>query len=476
MLFYSNMKRIIFILLLFATCTANAEFLKDYDALKNSRNYNEPHYVGMADPVSNKGGGLFSWVTDDLRPEAWGIILKSTEEGKQGSWVRQDLTRISPDWLGACNIQKTKSGQSPTFRNLGYDEETIRRRYFMYIKDISLDDTPDWAALQLACRFQELGYEAITLSALPYYINRSVILPETRKNNETRHFILEGNGAEIYQVDNTAISFFYTLPSSQKISQDIFTARRFTLRNFSIYGKAPAGSGSKGIVIGGTFHSLLEDIVCSNLDTGIVLRHAMSTVIKRCNSVNCFSVNYFFGSGYGVWPGATAINSSSNQSQVVSSRSVAYTRQDACVVIMHSSECRVDDFTLDGGEKKHTNYVVYINTGLATTVKDGYVKGIHGEAMTDSALVKFRGNGNALFEVSDLYIQYPCTLVELEVPTGYAQVNCSHFIYFPDKSNFANKGNGGTWKFEDVLRGKPVNWKAGEGFQVPVKSRIIFKS
>jgi hypothetical protein len=78
-----------------------------------------------------------------------------------------------------------------------------------------------------------------------------------------------------------------------------------------------------------------------------------------------------------------------------------------------------------------------------------------------------------LFSVSDLYIQYPCTLVELEVPSGYAQVNCSHFIYFPDKSNFANKGNGGTWKFEDALRGKQASWRSGTGYSVPVKSRLI---
>jgi hypothetical protein len=461
------------LILLFCHLNLSAAFLKDYEALKNSRNYSEPHYVGMVDSITGKGGGLFAWLNTDLRPEAWGIILKSNESGRQGSWIRQDLTRISPDWLGAVNLPKSRSGLPPTFRNLGYEETTIRQRYFSYIPDISLDDTPDWAALQLACKLQEAGWDAITLTSVSYFINRTVNLPETKKNNENRHFIIEGNGAEIHQIDQTAINFFYTMPLNQKMSQDIFTARRFTLRNFGIYGKAPAGTGSKGIAIGGTFHSLIEDVIVTALDTGIVLRHAMSCVIKRCNAVNNFSVNYFFGSGSGVWTGATAINSSSNQSQIISSRSVAYTSQRACVVIMHSSECRVDDFTLDGGEKKHVDYVVYINTGLATTVKDGYVKGIHGEAMVDSALVKFRGNGNALFEVADLFIQYPCTLVELEVPSGYAQVNCRHFIYYPDRSNFANKGNGGIWKFDDALRGKTADWKTTEGYSIPQKSRIL---
>lgn len=468
------MKTKLLLLFLFIHSFLHAEFLKDYEALKNTRNFSQPHYVGAADQITGKGGGLFNWVENDLRQEAWGIIIKSSQEGKTGSWVRQDVARISPDWFGAVNIQKTKAGLSPTFRNLGYDEEIIRKRYFSYIPDISLDDTPDWAALQLACRLMERGWDSVILSSENYYINRGIQLPETKKNNETRHFIIDGNGAEIYQTGQEAITFFNTMPRTQKMSQDIFTARRFTIRNLSIYGKAPAGSGSKGIAIGGAFHSLIEDVVCTTLDTGIVLRHAMSTVIRRCNSVNCFSVSYFMGSGAGVWEGASAINSSSNQSQIVSSRTVSWTNQKACVVIMHSSECRVDDFTLDGGEKKHTDYVVVINTGLATTVKDGYVKGIHGESMVDSALVKFRGNGNALFEVSDLYIQYPCTLVELEVPSGYAQVNCKHFIYYPDKSNFANRGNGGTWKFEDALRGKQAVWKTGEGFQSPVKSRLIY--
>lgn len=465
--------RFIFILTFsFAVNISSAEFLQDYEALRSSRKYTEPHYIAFADSVTGKGGGLFSWIASDLRPEAWGIIIKSNEEGKQGSWVRQDLTRISPDWLGAYNKAQARNGEAPTFRNLGYDDMTIKRRYFSYIPDISLDDTPDWAALQLACRFQEQGWDAVMLSAEVYYVNRSVRLPETKKNNETRHFIMDGNGAEIKQINKDPIVFFRTMPLTQKQSQDIYTARRFTIRNLSITGKAPAGSGSSGIAIGGTFHSLLEDIVVTTLDTGIVLRHAMSTAIIRCNSVNCFSVSFFLGSGHGAWQGASAINSSSNQSRVTASRTVAFTKQDACVVIQHSSECRVEDFTLDGGEKKHVNYVVLINTGLATTVKDGYVKGIHGEAMVDSALVKFRGNGNALFEVSDLYIQYPCTLVELETPSGYAQVNCKHFIYYPSESNFANRGNGGAWKFEDVHRGKPIKWKTGPGLSEPVKSRL----
>lgn len=464
---------IICIVLISFPCFIHAEFLKDYETLRNSRNYSEPHYIGMADSISKKGGGLFSWIPNDLRPEAWGIIIKSSEEGKQGSWVRQDLSRLSTDWLGACNINKAPNGSAPTFRNLGYELSTIQKRYFLYINDISLDDTPDWAAMQLAFSLQEKGWEAITLSPLPYFINRSLTLPETQKNNETRHFILEGNGAEFYSINDQPFCFFYSIPKHQQMSQNVFTARRFTLRNFSIYGKSKPGGGSSGITIGGSFHSLLEDIVCTALDTGIILRHCMSTEVRRCNSVNCFSVNYYFGSGLGIWDGATAINSSSNQSKIKSSRTVSYIKQNACVVIEHSSECRVEDFTLDGGEKKHTNYVVLINTGLATTVKDGYVKGLHGESMVDSALVKFRGNGNALFEVSDLYIQYPSTLVELEVPSGYAQVNCKHFIYYPEHSNFANKGNGGTWKMEDVLRGRKIKWKAGEGYSVPVKSRFL---
>jgi len=232
------------------------------------------------------------------------------------------------------------------------------------------------------------------------------------------------------------------MPSDQKQSENIFCARRFTIKNLNLRGNSKS-SNDNGIAIGGTFHSLIENIQLAGLDTGIILRHALSTIVTRCNAVGCSSVSYYVGSGNGFWLNGSATNSGSNQTKIISCRQFSGDRQYAGVIIRESSECRVEDFTLDGGGKRHTAFAIYFDTRGATTVKDGYVKGVHGEAAVDSALVKFRGGNAAQFEVTDLYVQYPCTLVELEVIKNGAQVTCSNFSYFPGESNFANKGTNG---------------------------------
>ncbi len=461
------------ILILGAFQTAQAAFLKDYEALSKTELLNEPMVVAMADTITGKGGGTFIYIPDDTRDEAWGLRIKSDVPGAIGSWVRQQTNSLNPDWFGAYNKRETKAALPPTFENLGYDFNTIRRRFMKYIPDISLEDTPDWAALQMLCRMQEIGFLTVALNPSDYFINRTVRLAEPVKPNDVVFYTIEGNGAWIYQINKKGFAFFRTMPVDQRQGLNIFTARRFNIRNLCIKGSAAPGEGSVGIAIGASFHSLLENIQLQTLDTGIIFRHAMSSEIYRCNAVNCFSVCYFIGSGKDAWPGANGPNSGSNQTKIRSSRMFTYLHQRAGVVIHSSSECRVEDFTLDGGQKKHTDYVVYINTGGVTTVKDGYVQGIHGEAAVDSAVVKFRGGGSCLFQLSDLFIQMPCNLVELEVIQGYSQVVCSNFSYFVPESTFANKGNGGAWEFHNVFeRGKEPIWKTESGFTPPVKERI----
>lgn len=415
----------------------------------------------MADTILKKGGGIFTWIENDPRPEAWGIIFKS-DNNPSGSWVRQDIIELNPDWFGAMNAKIT-------FRNLGYTQPLLSERFGKYIPDISEDDTPDWAALQMMCRMQELGFETINLTSTPFYINRTVRLPENTIPNDSRLFQIYGNGAWIYSINQLGYPFFKTMPADQRTSQNTFTARRFTIKDLCIKGDAAPGSGSVGIAIGGTFHSLLENITLEKLDTGIVFRHAMSSEIYRCNTVNCFRVSFYMGSGVNAWTGANSTNSGSNQSKVTSCRMVSWTNQRAGVVISQSSECRVTDFTIDGGEKKHTDYAVLINTGGSTTVKDGFVSGIHAEAMVDSAIVKFRGSGNALFHVKDLFIQYEANVIELETISGYSQVICENISYMPSSSTFSNKGNGGSWHFINVFdRNKEPQWRGDP----PLKDRV----
>ena len=461
------------IFLIFIQANTQAGNLKYFSELANCENFNEVQTIVSVDSFSVTGGGNFVWIPNDFRPGCWGLRSKSAQSGKAGSWVRQDISSIHPDWFGARHLQKTLGGEAPTFRNLGYSEATIKERYSSFIPDISLDDTPDWAALQLLFHAMETGYYSANLGPADYYINRTIQLPEITRKTDNTIFLIEGGGCTISSTNFDGYAFFETLPSNQRIGLDIFTTRRFTISNIIFRGNALPGKGAVGIRIGATFHSLFENIHFADLDTGIVLRHAMSTEIYRCNAVNIYSICYYLGSGTGVWPGANAPNSGSNQSRVIASRMFVAPGQYAGVYISNSSECRVDDFTVDGGMERNTSYVIYINTGGTTTVKDGYVKGIHGEAAVDSALVKFRGSGNALFDVSDLFVQMKCTLVELEATNGYAQVNCSNFTYFPDGSQFANKGEGGAWHLVNVLeRNSEIKWKTSSGYQLPKPERL----
>lgn len=454
------MKKFLTAICILTPILIHGAFLKDYDALQSTEIFSEPHYVGYADIRTGKGGGLFSWVVNDIRIPAWGLIMES-KQNKSGRWVRQDVTDLHADWFGAMN---KKTGDAPTFSSFGFTKKEIEERYGNYINDISLNDTPDWAALQLMCRLQEEGWNSIELKSDTFYINRSVFLPAPKKQSAVVHYQLEGNGATIIPVTG-GFTLLYSMPADQKQSENVYCARRFTIKNLILRGNTKS-SGDNGIAIGGTFHSLLENIQLAGLDTGIILRHALSTIITRCNAVGCSSVSYYIGSGNGYWLKASATNSGSNQTKVISCRQFSGDNQYAGVIIRESSECRVEDYTLDGGGKRHTAYAIYFDTRGATTVKDGYVKGVHGEATVDSALVKFRGSA-ALFEVTDLFVQYPCTLVELDALKGSSQVTCSDFSYFPGSSNFANAGNG-KWLFINV-NGKSKNptWKTGGNYSVP---------
>jgi hypothetical protein len=463
----------LFLLLFYAlfSANANAEFLKDYEALRNTKNFNEPHIVAYCDSFTNKGGGIFVWKQYDNSDAVWGLIIPSNSEAK-GNWIRQDQQTLNPDWFGATNIKLTVAGLPPTFRNLGYSEEVIRSRYLTLIPDISLDDTPDWAALQMACKLQEKGWLSVTLNPKDYYINRTIRLPETTRPSFEYHFQLEGNGAWLYSTNKTGFPFLYTMPKNQKMSQDVFCSRRFNIRNLSIKGNAGKGNGAVGIAIGGTFHSLLENIQLMSLDTGIVLRHAMSTEIYRCNAVNNYFISYYIGCGKDVWEGATPSKSGSNQSRVIASRTFPSDNQFAGVVIDQSSECRVVDFTLDGGSNRNVSYGVIINTGGTSTVKDGYVEGIHGETFCDSALIKFRGNGASIFTAKDLYVQMKGVIVELDAMNNVAQVNISNVTYLPPGSTFANKGNG-AWDFTNVFGKQQIPlWKTEKGFSMPGKGKV----
>lgn len=424
------------------------------------------------DSLTPGGGGTFIWVGNDLRPGIWGLRFKSAQSGKAGSWVRQFTGAIHPDWFGARHLPLSLAGTTPTFRNLGYEESEIKKRYSGSIPDISMDDTPDWAALQYCMIAMENGYFTANIGTSDYYINRTVTLPEKIKPGDFTSFTIEGSGCTIFSTNTAGYAFFETLPKNQQQGLDLFTARRFTISNMILRGSAFPGSGSVGIRIGATFHSKIENIHLADLDTGIVLRHAMSTEIYRCNSVNCYSVSYYLGSGEGVWPGANAPNSGSNQSRVIGSRVFVSPGQSAGVYISNSSECRVTDLALDGGQERGIDYAVYINTGGTTTVKDGYVKGLHGESGINKALVKFRGDGNAVFTLEDVFVQMKCTVAELEVISGYAQLNCSSFSYFPPGSTFANKGNGGAWSFTNVFeKNAEIKWKTGSGYSTPLPER-----
>lgn len=469
--FYTMLKqKRIYALIFINVCfyiSSRAAFLKTYADLKNSNNFTESHFVSYADAITHKGGGLFSWVANDKRDEAWGLIIKSNQKNQEGCWVRQDVTSLNPDWFGAIHVKAANDIAPQSFRELGYTEEEIKSRYGFYIKDISLNDYPDWAAMQMMCKLQELGWLSIELPSGDYYINRKIVLPEPVKASTVVQFSIEGNGSWFHATNENGFPFFYSMPDNQTESQSVFCARRFTIKNLSITGKKSA-FGSVGIEIGGTFHTLIENIHLIGLDTGIVLRHAMSSVIFRCNAVGCRSISYFMGSGRGAWEGGNSSNSGSNQSKIISCRQFTSEGQFAGAYITESSECRVEDFTLDGGGKRHTSYCIYFDTRNSNTVKDGYVIGLHGEAGVDSALVKFRGNQSS-FEVRDLFVQYPCTLVELE---GNSQVSCLQFSYFPGECDFASKG-GGMWKFTNVFnRAKEIKWRNGGNYSAPEQNRL----
>jgi hypothetical protein len=448
-----------------------AEFFKDYNDLKKTENFSEPAVVAMVDETTGKGGGVFTWKPYDTSEEIFGLVVSCSNSQFKGNWIRQQ-SNLNPDWFGAINKKELPGNISPTFRALGYSDSTIKSRYANLIPDISLDDTPDWAALQFMCKLQEKGWLSIELNPLDYFINRTVVLAENTKPSFEITFQIEGSGARIYSINKNGFPYFYSMPKTQKISQDVFCARRFHISNLNLRGSAKSGSGSVGISIGGTFHSLIENIQIHSMDTGIVLRHAMSSEIYRCNAVGCYNVSFFLGSGNKIWEGATPPTSGSNQSRIIASRTFPAENQFAGCVIHQSSECRVVDFTLDGGGKRSVDYAVIINTGGTTTVKDGYVEGLHGETNCDSALIKFRGNGASIFVAKDLYIQMKSVIIELDAMSSSAQVTCENFSYMPAGSTFANKGNG-AWDFKNIFsKDKNPEWKTSDGYNSPQKEKI----
>lgn len=439
------------------------------DHLRSCRNFDKAQIISQFDSLTPGGGGVFVYVHQDLRAEIFGLLIKSNVDGYPGTWIRQDAFRLHPDWFGARHVSALGI-KPPTFRELGYSEEEVMRRYYRHIPDISLDDTPDFAALQMVFKVMDYGYYTADLGPADYFINRTLTLPEKPRFSTTTHYIINGNGALITSIHKEPLTFLETMPQDQKQGLNIFTDRRFRIRDLVLRGQSPPGSGTTGIRIGATFHSLIENVHFSYMDTGIVLRHAMSTIISQCNALFCYKVGYFIGSGN--WPGATGPTSGSNQSKIISSRMFAWPGQFAGIIISKSSECSVIDFTMDGGEERNVAYGILINTGGLTVVKDGFVDGVHGECAVDSAFIKFRGGGNAFFEVRDLYIQMPGTIVELETTYGGAQVKCENFSYFPPSSGFASKGNG-TWHFDHVFEKKQnAKWRTGSGYSVPAEDKI----
>lgn len=378
-------------------------------------------------------------------------LVAPAESGDGGSMVSGQEDRDREPGLGA------DAGNNPPVKAAQADTAS-----FLSVKDYGAagDGTrDDRTALQAALNALPPTGGQLVFPPGVYRISNSLQLPTV---GEGLHVVyrLIGYGARI--ISSAPIDLLRQPMPANTTDGTSRTNVRFHISGLSFTGNGQAAQ--RGLVLAGTFGSVVEECVFDHLGTGLDLIFALMTQVRGCFTHSNRRYGIRVRSGMGEWPDATGSNSGSNHTVVKSCRDYAAPGQLAQFYFQHCSGCVIEDCIAEGDNP--VNGVVY-DWGNVTTSQTFFIRNLHSENAPTGALVRLTA-GNYV-ELSGMFFQMPCVAID---SSGSADSGClmlSGMAHWPTGSRFkANPSAAFRWWFYggvgaygqlDVLDG--VHWVGG---------------
>lgn len=271
-----------------------------------------------------------------------------------------------------------------------------------------------------------------------YLVNTSIAIPIGLPG--TARFIeIEGYGAKIKTT--AAITIFNRMPVDQN-GTGVGMNEAVIIKGIDFIGNRTAGQ--RGVFIGATYGTRIEDCHFQDLDTALHLAFCLMATVDNVRYGGNVTDNLCITSGNGHWTGATTINSSSNTTTVRANRIFGLSGAFSHYKILASSGVVLYDCISEGAAPQ---YSTYYNTEGITVVKIFQVKGYHLEIAPTKAGFFLRATGG-IVEIEGVFIQHTQTLIE-NISDSSATIRLKNIPWFPTGTTIKYNGTGSMYHLED---------------------------
>lgn len=300
------------------------------------------------------------------------------------------------------------------------------------------DGSDDSGAIQQAMyAMAATGLKVKFTAGKTYYVASPINIPIGLANT-ARFLEIEGYGAKIKAT--TAVSIFNRMPVDST-EANAGMNEGVIIKGIDFIGNGTAGQ--KGIFLGASYGSRVEDCHFQNLDTACEFAFCLMGTIDNCRATNCITDNFILTTGNGYWTGATNINSQSNTSTIRACRVFGKLGATSHYKIIASSGVVLYDCISEGANPQHA---VYYNTTGISVVKMFQIKGFHLENTPSVSGFYLRGTGG-IIEIDGIFYQYAQQLIN-NVSDSSTTVMLKNMPWFVAGTTIRYSGTGSMYRLE----------------------------
>lgn len=291
--------------------------------------------------------------------------------------------------------------------------------------------------------FEKLFYYLDTVTTLKeykvfipggkYQLNRSISLPGDLYNpgsGAIPRMYVEGNGAVFY-LTGAITGFKRTVTSTTDANNKIGS---YTLTMSGIEFVGTQTTGQKGIELHAYYGADINNMMFTNLDTGIVARFILGSKFDNILYANNKSVGILGASLDGVASGASTSNSAFNANLITKNRVFCASNSYAAMMFLAADGCDFVDNIIEGSKPTYSFYYDYQGS---TAVNGNHINGMWFEAWDAShpynTALKLRVNG--VFSINRIQNDYADTIINWNNSVSGSCIKLDNVEYwnFPEK-------------------------------------------
>lgn len=259
-----------------------------------------------------------------------------------------------------------------------------------------------------------------------YEVNE-LVLPKLQSGS--RPLLIWGYGARLKTLGANTI--MKRIPENQTEASTMVTSQ-FHFKGLTFTGTSQ--SGSKGLVLGATYGSSIEECYFNSLDEQLVLSFSLMTKVDNCMFQSGITTDIKITTGVGYWPGASAINSQSNSCDIGTIRHYCRAGQLSCIDITGVSGMYIKKIICEGDHP--VNNIVF-NQNASTVVKEFNVDEMHLENNPTNAHIKLNTPISGTYTFNTIYAQYSgLYMVDCGTSPGDVRVVVKDLVYIPTGTKF----------------------------------------